>query len=430
MNTAANTELRADSGEVLDLLCELCQLLLNWSWEGVVGYEEMVEGVGHIYGYDDILVIMEAQSATIELDGQVRILKGGIPGIPPLAFTQDLKCLLADINDGQLSVLKAHRALRKLGDKEPPYPPFLVWLGVVIVSIGFAVDVVGTWEGLLWAGFAGILTGLVFLAADRIDGFNKVAPITATLVSGIVVMLAYKFGWAAASPGLLLVASTFVFIPGDSISTQAYELAEGRWSAGVDRLFYSIIMLVLMVTGTVLAAAVTGTPLGELFPSGPHDAFPWWAAYPGRFIFMIGILFAFNMSWKHFQQAIVTLWIVTAVAQIATMGYGEVAGTFIAMTVGTILSLWQARKPRSIPAFVLMIPIIFALSPGSHGLRQLETWVSGAKISGVHDLSTLIGTLLAIAMGMVIGRSIVQFWEKGWGIRHHQQTTINRQGNN
>ncbi len=92
------------------------------------------------------------------------------------------------------------------------------------------------------------------------------------------------------------------------------------------------------------------------------------------------------------------------------MAYGGVAGTFVATAVGTILALWQARKPRSIPAFVLMIPIIFALSPGSHGLRQLETWISGEKITGVHDLSTLVGVLLAIGMGMVVGRAIAHRW--------------------
>jgi uncharacterized membrane protein YjjB (DUF3815 family) len=57
-----------------------------------------------------------------------------------------------------------------------------------------------------------------------------------------------------------------------------------------------------------------------------------------------------------------------------------------------------------------MIPIIFALSPGSHGLRQLETWISGEKITGVHDLSTLVGVLLAIGMGMVVGRAIAHRW--------------------
>ena len=55
-------------------------------------------------------------------------------------------------------------------------------------------------------------------------------------------------------------------------------------------------------------------------------------------------------------------------------------------------------------------PIIFALSPGSHGLRQLETWVSGKEITGVHDLTTLVSILLAIAMGMVVGRVIGHRW--------------------
>ncbi len=48
--------------------------------------------------------MMEAQCATIELDGKVSFVKGGILGIPPLAFTQNLKDLLHDIDAGKLSV--------------------------------------------------------------------------------------------------------------------------------------------------------------------------------------------------------------------------------------------------------------------------------------------------------------------------------------
>ena len=403
---------KANADDVRALLRELSQQLLAWSWEGVVGYEEMVERVGRTYGYEDTTVAMEAQLAMIKLepDEEMTFVKGGIPGLPPMAYTQTLKDLLADIYSGKLSVAEARKSLKALHDKEPPYPPFLNWLGVVIVSIGFAVDVVGTWEGMLWAGITGMATGLAFVAADRVAGFGKIAQLVATFASGVIVMVAYKYGWTAAAPGLLLISSTFVFIPGDSISTQAYELSEGNWSAGVDRLFYSMIMLVLQVTGAFLAIALTGTAVAELFPTGPHDAFAWWAAYPGRFVFVIGILLAFNMSLKQFVPAIVTLWIVTAVAQVSTMAYGGVAGTFIAMTVGTILALWQARKPRSIPSFVLLVPIVFALSPGSHGLRQLETWVSGEKITGVHDLTTLVSVLLAIAMGLVVGRAIAHKW--------------------
>ena len=153
---------KGNPDEVRALLRELSQQLLAWSWEGVVGYEEMVERVGRTYGYEDTTVAMEAQLAMIKLepDEEMTFVKGGIPGFPPMAYTQDLKNLLADIYAGKLSVDEARKSLKTLHDKEPPYPPFLNWLGVVIVSIGFAVDVVGTWEGLLWAGITGMATGV------------------------------------------------------------------------------------------------------------------------------------------------------------------------------------------------------------------------------------------------------------------------------
>jgi uncharacterized membrane protein YjjP (DUF1212 family)/uncharacterized membrane protein YjjB (DUF3815 family) len=401
---------KANVKDVMDFICELSQQLLDWSWEGVAGYEEIVERVGKTYGYEDTTVNMEAQLASIKIGEHATFVKGGIPGFPPMAHTQNLKNLLADIYEDKLSLAEARKALKGIHEKKPPYPPLLVWLGIVIVSIGFAVDVVGTWEGMFWAGITGIATGLAFIAADRTPVFGKIVPLVATLASGIIVMIAWKFGWTAAAPGLLLISSTFVFIPGDSISTQAYELADGKWSAGVDRLFYSIIMLVLQVTGAYIAIVLTNTAIDELFPAGPHDTFPWWAAYPGRLIFLVGILLTFQMSWKQFLPALIVLWLVTAIAQLSSIALGELSGTFIAMIFATVLAMIMAHKPKSIPSFVLLIPVIFALSPGSHGLRQLETWVSGAQITGVNDFTTLATTLLAIAMGLVVGRVIAWRW--------------------
>lgn len=398
--------------ELQALLRELSEQLLAWSWEGVAGYEEIVERVGRSYGYPDTTVNMEAQSAMIKLasDASITFVKCGIPGFPPLAKTQDLRDMLEDIYAGKLSVNEARDALQKLKTKEPPYPPFLVWLGAIIISVAFAVDVIGTWEGMLWGGVTAMATGLVFLAADRIPGFGKIAQLVATMVSGIIVMLAFKLGWTVAAPGLLLISSTFIFLPGDSISTQAFELAEGKWSAGVSRLGYSVMTLVLMATGAFLAAMFTGTAIEELLPKGPGDAFPWWAAYPGHVLMLLGIMLTFQMSWKHFPQGLVTMMFTTAVLQVATMAYGDTAGIFVAMTAGTILSWWLARKPNAIPAFVMIIPLVFMLSPGSRGLRQFETWLTGESITGVNDLQTTGATLLAIAMGMLVGTVIGRRW--------------------
>jgi uncharacterized membrane protein YjjP (DUF1212 family) len=402
---------KASVKEVMDFLCELSQQLLNWSWEGVAGYEEIVERVGRTYGYEDTTVNMDAQLASIKIGEHATFVKAGIPGFPVLARTQDLKDLLTDIFDGKLSIAEARKALKGIHEKKPPYSALKVWFGIIVIGVGFSMDIVATWEGLIWALITGMATGLVFLAQDRIKGFAKIAPLVAGLASGLIVMIAWKFGWTSAAPGLLLIAATFVFIPGDSISTQAYELIDGKWSAGVDRLFYAIIMLVLLVVGVYIAAALTDTSMKEIFPdAGSAPVFPWWAIYIGRVFLLLGILYSFQMSWKQFLPALIPLWIITGVAQISTMAFGEIAGAFLATIVGTVIAMFLARKPKSIPSFVILIPIIFALSPGSHGLRQLEVWVSGETITGINNLTTLAGTLFAIAMGLVIGRLITYRW--------------------
>jgi uncharacterized membrane protein YjjP (DUF1212 family) len=402
---------KSDAKEVMELLSELSQQLLDWSWEGVAGYEEIVERVGRTYGYEDTTVNMEAQLANIKIGEQLTFVKAGIPGFPIMAHTQNMKDLLADIFEGKLSLSKARKALKGLHEKKPPYSALQIWFGIIAISVGFSMDIVATWEGIIWAVITGMATGLVFLAQDRIKGFAKISPLVAGLVSGLIVMIAWKFGWTSAAPGLLLIAATFVFIPGDSISTQAYELIDGKWSAGVDRLFYAIIMLVLLVTGVYIAAALTDSSLTEIFPdAGSAPVFPWWAIYIGRVFLLIGILYSFQMSWKQFFPALIPLWIITGVAQISSMAFGEIAGAFIATIVGTVIAMYMARKPRSISSFVILIPIIFALSPGSHGLRQLEVWVSGETITGVNNLTTLAATLFAIAIGIVIGRILTWRW--------------------
>jgi len=401
---------RADPADLRALLCDLSARLLAWSWEGVVGYEAMVQQVATSYGYDDATVLMEAQSAWIQVDGESTLVKVEIPGVPPLAYTHDLKCLLADIYDGKLSVAEARAAVAELGARRAPNAPLVVWLGVIVLSMGFAVDCVGTWEGVAYAALTAMATGICFIAADRSASFTKVAQLVGTFASGVIVMLAYRYGWTVAAPGLLLIASTFVFIPGDSISMQAFELADGRWSAGVDRLFYSMMTLALQVAGAFLAVVVTGSAIGELFPSAAVETFPWWAVYPGRVVLLIGIMLAFHMRRRHFLPALLVLLAVTAVAQVSSMAWGETAGTLAAAAFGMIASVWLSRRPRAVPTFVLMVPVVFALSPGSHGLRQLETWVSGQPITGVKDLSTLAGILLAIGIGLVIGQTVARRW--------------------
>jgi uncharacterized membrane protein YjjB (DUF3815 family) len=264
------------------------------------------------------------------------------------------------------------------------------------------------------AFFTGIISGIFFLQAERGLNWTLGAPLLASFFVSLAVIIAYNQGLVSEVPGLLMVSALFVFIPGDSITMQAVELIDGHWSAGVARLFYSIVLLLLLAVGAVFAAALTGTSTDLLAPGSATGDFPWWAPYPGHIIFTIGVALAFQMRWSDVPLAIIVTLIVTAVGQAGAYLFGGNAGTFLAAIAMVVIARYIARNPNRSPAYVFIITPFFTLTPGSHGLRGFESLIGGQPIIGVEDFLTLFGTLLTIALGMIVGGLVTRKWGGGW----------------
>lgn len=399
-------------GEVFPLVTDLGQLLLDWSWEGTVGLEDKIDRTARAYD-QDVTTLIGAETAIIQMGDRDSFLKA-LPGIPPLAALPRLKSWLLDVEGGKLAPGAAREQLRDVAATGPVYSPLLRIFGVMALSFGFSIDIVGTWEACIVAFLTGIISGFFLLQADRSLNWALFAPLIASFFVSLAVIVAYDLDWVSEVPGLLLISALFVFIPGDSITMQAVELIDGRWTAGVARLFYSITLLLLLVIGAVLAAAVTGTSTDLLAPGNAAGYFPWWAPYPGHLIFTIGVALAFQMRWSDVPLAIAVTLVVTAIGQAGGIVFGDTAGTFLAAIGMTVIAGYVARKPKRAPAYVWMITPFFTLTPGSHGLRAFESIIGDQPITGVEDLGTLFGTLLTIALGMIVGVALTKDWRGGW----------------
>jgi uncharacterized membrane protein YjjP (DUF1212 family) len=399
-------------GEVFPLVTDLGQLLLDWSWEGTVGLEDKIDRTARAYD-QDVTTLIGAETAIIQMGDRDSFLKA-LPGIPPLAALPRLKSWLLDVEGGKLAPGAAREQLRDVAATGPVYSPLLRIFGVMALSFGFSIDIVGTWEACIVAFLTGIISGFFLLQADRSLNWALFAPLFASFFVSLAVIVAYDLDWVSEVPGLLLISALFVFIPGDSITMQAVELIDGRWTAGVARLFYSITLLLLLVIGAVLAAAVTGTSTDLLAPGNAAGYFPWWAPYPGHLIFTIGVALAFQMRWSDVPLAIAVTLVVTAIGQAGGIMFGDTAGTFLAAIGMTVIAGYVARKPKRAPAYVWMITPFFTLTPGSHGLRAFESIIGDQPITGVEDLGTLFGTLLTIALGMIVGVALTKDWRGGW----------------
>jgi uncharacterized membrane protein YjjB (DUF3815 family) len=337
-----------------------------------------------------------------------------LPGIPPLAALPRLKSWLLGVEGGELAPGAAREQLRDVAATSAVYSPLLRIFGVMALSFGFSIDIVGTWEACIVAFLTGIISGFFLLQADRSLNWALFAPLIASFFVSLAVIIAYDLDWVSEVPGLLMISALFVFIPGDSITMQAVELIDGRWTAGVARLFYSITLLLLLAIGAVLAAAVTGTSTDLLAPGNTAGYFPWWAPYPGHIIFTIGVALAFQMRRSDVPLAIAVTLIVTAISQTGAILFGDTAGTFLAAIGMTVIAGYIAQDPKRAPAYVWMITPFFMLTPGSHGLRAFESIIGGQPITGVEDLGTMFGTLLTIALGMIVGVGFTKDWRGGW----------------
>jgi uncharacterized membrane protein YjjB (DUF3815 family) len=118
------------------------------------------------------------------------------------------------------------------------------------------------------------------------------------------------------------------------------------------------------------------------------------------------------MRWRDVYLAIVVTLVVTAVAQLGSMTFGGQVGTFIASVAMVVLGVWVSRSPDRAPAYVFIITPLFTLTPGSHGLRTFESWFTGQQVVVLSEVSDLAGTLLAIAIGIVVGMAMTRKWRR------------------
>jgi uncharacterized membrane protein YjjB (DUF3815 family) len=127
----------------------------------------------------------------------------------------------------------------------------------------------------------------------------------------------------------------------------------------------------------------------------------------GWVLFALGVMFTFSMAPRDFPWALGLVLLTAAAAELGTRTFGDPLGTFIGAIVMTVTALLLGRLPSRPPAYVLYLGAFYVLTPGSHGLRGIESWIGGHPIQGITSIASMVGLLTAIALGMLVGAAAV-----------------------
>jgi uncharacterized membrane protein YjjB (DUF3815 family) len=395
----------APAGEVLDLLEDLARLLVAGSFEGTFGTEERLRAVAARYGRQAGVVVL-AESAVLSLGGGTRVLTAN-PEVPSLARLSRLKRWYAEVDSGRWSPAEARVALADVAATASPYRWGWKVVGTCLFSVGFGVSIQPTGQEAAFSAVLGVVVGFILVAVDRWRRLLWLAPLLSATVVTVAALTVAGQGRIHGGPIELMLPALFVFIPGDSITMAMLELAAGRLTAGSARLMQAVAALLVLGFGAVLGVAVLGASASEVFDLGVPATLGPVAGWLGWILFAVGVALVFGMRAADLPWATAMVLATYGVQEVAVRGLGEAAGTYVAAALLTAACVAVGRRPGAPPLYVLFLGAFFVLTPGSHGLRGLDSWLGGHPLRGINDIATMVALLTAIALGILTTASLM-----------------------
>lgn len=256
---------------------------------------------------------------------------------------------------------------------------------------------------MIASALLGLAVGILVVLADGHRRATLLVPFAASTVVSTLVLIAFEHGWIEGGPIQLIVPALFFFIPGDALAAAMLELADGRITAGASRLVYSLAILLMLGFGALVGTALVDVPQSALFDVDVGGNLGPLAVWAGWVVFAGGTMLCFSMATHDFPWALGMVLLTAAAAALGSAALGDPLGTFAGAVVMTVVALRLGRRPSLPPPYVLYLGAFYVLTPGSHGLRGVESWIGGDPIDGVTGVTTMLGLLTAIALGMLVG---------------------------
>jgi uncharacterized membrane protein YjjP (DUF1212 family) len=325
-------------------------------------------------------------------------------GRRPLMLHQvdELTDVLRDASEPDADIAGVTARITLLRTTAPPFGMLARLGGYLLLSVGLAALLGGSWADLLVAAGLGLAVGAVQLAVGRMpSGVEVLVTVASAFVVAAVVLLAAR---VVPDLGVLpsLIAPLVLFLPGGLLTTGVIELATGQMLSGAGRIAAGAMQLVMLAGGIVAAAALVGVPAVDLAsggnPLGPLAPWVGVAAFgAGTVVYRCGR--PRTIGW-----VILVLGVAYGAQVLGDALLGGALSAFVGALAMTPVALAVARFPSGPSPLVSFLPAFWLLVPGALGLVGVTSLLDGDG-NGVSTLVTTGGTMVAIALGVLVGLS-------------------------
>ncbi len=372
----------------------------------VMTVQSSLEDIARVNGFPKTEVVVTPTALFVSARSSKEVYTGVVSsGQRPLLLHQfdELDSIVARARTGVIGAEQARALVLLLRRLPAPYPAVVRTLAYIPVCAALAVILGASWAGVVLASALGAIVGAILYVGSRLP--IKASPIiTVTLAFGCAstVLSLVRLDW---DPGILpsLIAPLVILLPGALLTTGIIELSLGQMMSGVARVAAGLMRLLLLAAGIVFAAVLVGVPhidfTGAVQPLGPVA--PWVAVA----VFGTGIVINQGARPAVILWTVPILYCAYAAQVLSEHIFGGVISAFIGALVLTPLAVLSARLPSGPAGPVVFLPGFWMLVPGALGLVGVASMLGGDE-SGLTTLVTTVSTMVAIAIGALLGSAI------------------------
>jgi uncharacterized membrane protein YjjP (DUF1212 family) len=395
-----------DPATLLRFVSQLGHVLIA-SGEAVAVIEDSIRRIARAHGVSHVSVVAFPTVLFVKIEDATgsRLDLTSEEGTT-LRFDQ-IESAFALASDAQNLLVTPEQGLARLQAILARPPRFGVTASVVghmLMTVGIALCLKPTWEGLGAAAFYGIVVGVLKVFARNRGMLETLLPTIAAFVVAILALSAVRYG-IPASPLRALIASLVTFLPGGILAVAAMDLAYSDMVSGASRFVMGLVQLLFLMLGMTMAASLVGLPPERLLVDPDVRLSPW-AVWPGILFFGIGTLLHYSTAPKTFPWMLAALAIATAAQLAANAAFGGYMSGFVGALVVTPVAYLMQYRMGGPPAMVTFTPALWLLVPSSLGLIGLAELASDDRLAGVQNFTATLFIIVATALGSLMGSGI------------------------
>ncbi|MGV8964941.1 MAG: threonine/serine exporter family protein [Cellulomonas sp.] len=367
-----------------------------------------LERVAHRSGIPDAEVVAFATALIVSVPGagqvSTAVASAGARGLR-LDQIDDVFDVVDDALTTDLEPAVALGRLRSIRRAPPPWGIAARVMGYVLMSVGLSLILGASLPEIAVAALLGAVVGALQLTGDGpTSTYRTVLPLVCAFGVSTTVFLLARTTWdiGVFAP---LIAPLVAFLPGALLTTAVLELATGQMLSGAGRLAAGLMRLVLLAVGIVAAAQLVGVPTRSVTDLAVQPLGPW-APWIGVAVFGVGVVLHRCARPQATAWILLVLYVAYAGQVIGGLFLGGVLSAFTGAVLMTPVAMLVARHRSGPTTLVSFLPAFWLLVPGALGLVGVAKYIGDDRVYGAASLVTAGETMVAIALGVLIGSSL------------------------